>query len=204
MSDDAALLERITVGDVDALAKFIEARKPQLMAYIHRRLGPALKSKVEAEDIFQDSSVEAVRAITPEFPGDKDPFSWLCQIAERKIVDAHRHHFGAQKRDAGRERSLDGRPAGRGDGEVGLVNLLVKSMTTPSKAFSRNARELRLQAALAELREDQREVIRLKYVEGWASKDIANQIGKTDAAVRVMLTRTLKQLQAVLAEQELR
>ncbi|PQO44231.1 sigma-70 family RNA polymerase sigma factor [Blastopirellula marina] len=204
MSEDAALLEKIAVGDVDALAKFIEARKPQLMAYIHRRLGPALKSKVEAEDIFQDSSVEAVRAITPEFPGDKDPFSWLCQIAERKIVDAHRHHFGAQKRDAGRERSLDGRPAGGGDGEVGLVNLLVKSMTTPSKAFSRNARELRLQAALADLREDQREVIRLKYVEGWASKDIANQIGKTDAAVRVMLTRTLKQLQAVLAEQELR
>ncbi|EAQ79188.1 sigma-70 family RNA polymerase sigma factor [Blastopirellula marina] len=203
MSDEAALVEQISTGDVDALAMFIDARKHHLMAYIHRRLGPALKSKVEAEDIFQDSSVEAVRAITPEFPGDKDPFSWLCQIAERKIVDAHRHHFGAQKRDAGRERSLDGRPAG-GAGEVGLVNLLVKSMTTPSKAFSRNARESRLQAALAELREDQREVIRLKYVEGWPSKDIANELGKSDAAVRVLLTRTLKQLQAVLAEQELR
>ncbi|MCC9607928.1 sigma-70 family RNA polymerase sigma factor [Blastopirellula sp. JC732] len=202
MSDEAALLEQISTGDVDALAKFIEARKPQLMAYIHRRLGAALKSKVEAEDIFQDSSVEAVRAITPEFPGDKDPFSWLCQIAERKIVDAHRHHFGAQKRDAGRERPLDGRPAGGGDNEIGLVNMLVKSMTTPSKAFSRNARELRLQAALAGLREEQREAIRLKYVEGWASKDIANQLGKTDAAIRVMLTRTLKQLQSVLAEQE--
>ena len=132
MSDDAALLERITVGDVDALAKFIEARKPQLMAYIHRRLGPALKSKVEAEDIFQDSSVEAVRAITPEFPGDKDPFSWLCQIAERKIVDAHRHHFGAQKRDAGRERSLDGRPAGRGDETATVIQ---QSLNWPAVTF---------------------------------------------------------------------
>ncbi|TWT34342.1 sigma-70 family RNA polymerase sigma factor [Blastopirellula retiformator] len=202
MSDEAALLAKISAGEVDALAKFIEARKPQLMAYIHRRLGAALKSKVEAEDIFQESSVEAIRAITPEFPGDKDPFSWLCQIAERKIIDAHRHHFGAQKRDAGRERSLDRRPASGGDGEVGLVNLLVKSMTTPSKAFSRNARELRLQAALSGLRDDQREAIRLKYIEGWASKDIANKLGKTDAAIRVMLTRTLKQLQTVLASQE--
>jgi RNA polymerase sigma-70 factor (ECF subfamily) len=119
-------------------------------------------------------------------------------VAERRIVDAHRHHFDAQKRAAGKERALDA-PAG-GNGEGGLVNMLVKSMTTPSAAFSRNAREARLQEAIAGLKEDQREAIRLKYLENRPSREIAELLGKSDAAIRVMLTRTMKQLHELLVE----
>ncbi len=195
---ESDVLRKIGEGEVSALAQYLDGCQPQLLAFIRRRLGAALKSKIEADDIFQDTSAEAVRTITPEWPGDRDPFSWLCQIAERKIIDAHRHYFGAQKRDAGRERSLD-RRAGNA-GEIGLVNLLVNSMTTPSQAFSRNAREARLQSAISSLRDEQREALRLKYVEGRPSKEIAAQLGKSDAAVRVMLTRTMKQLQSLLEE----
>ena len=78
--------------------------------------------------------------------------------------------------------------------------MLVKSMTTPSAAFSRNVREGRLHAAIAELKEDQREAIRLKYIENMPSKQIAEALGKSDAAVRVMLTRIMKQLHELLAD----
>lgn len=199
MSDeDPELLKQIQAGSTAALATFLEKRQPQLLAFIRKRLGAALKSRVEPEDVLQEASAEAVRVMSPEWPGDKEPFSWLCQIVERRIIDLHRHHFGAQKRDAGRERSLDQKVS---DGEnVGLVNLLVKSMTTPSKAFSRNAKEALLYEALQQLQEDQREAVRLKYIEGWPSKDIADKLGKSDAAVRVMLARTMKQLQSILEE----
>ena len=196
--DDPELLQGISDGNVDALAGFLDVNRRQLMAFISRRLGDALRTKVEVEDIFQDVSAEAIRTLTPEWPGEREPFSWLCHISERKIVDAHRHHFDAQKRDAGKERALDARSSG--GGEVGLVNMLVKSMTTPSAAFSRNAREGRLQAAIAELKEDQREAVRLKYIENKPSKEIAEALGKSDAAVRVMLTRTMKQLHELLGE----
>ncbi|HIE97023.1 MAG TPA: sigma-70 family RNA polymerase sigma factor [Planctomycetes bacterium] len=196
--DDPELLKGISDGNVDALAGFLDVNRRQLMAFISRRLGDALRTKVEVEDIFQDVSTEAIRTLTPEWPGEREPFSWLCHISERKIVDAHRHHFDAQKRDAGKERALDARSSG--GGEIGLVNMLVKSMTTPSAAFSRNAREGRLQAAIAELKDDQREAIRLKYIENKPSKEIAEALGKSDAAVRVMLTRTMKQLHELLGE----
>jgi RNA polymerase sigma-70 factor (ECF subfamily) len=196
--DDPELLKGISDGNVDALAGFLDVNRRQLMAFISRRLGDALRTKVEVKDIFQDVSTEAIRTLTPEWPGEREPFSWLCHISERKIVDAHRHHFDAQKRDAGKERALDGRSPG--GGEIGLVNMLVKSMTTPSAAFSRNAREGRLQAAIAELKDDQREAIRLKYIENKPSKEIAEALGKSDAAVRVMLTRTMKQLHELLGE----
>ncbi|MEZ6127671.1 MAG: sigma-70 family RNA polymerase sigma factor [Planctomycetaceae bacterium] len=196
--DDPELLKGISEGNAEALADFLQVNRKPLMAFISRRLGDGLRTKVEVEDIFQEVSAEAVRSLSPEFPGDREPFSWLCHVAERKIVDAHRHHFNAQKRAAGKERALQ---AGSADGgEGGLVNMLVKSMTTPSAAFSRNAREARLMEAVAGLNEDQREAIRLKYIENKPSRDIAAALGKSDAAVRVMLTRTMKQLHELLAD----
>lgn len=200
--DDPVLLQAISQGDVDSLAKFIEVNRRPLLAFINRRLGDALRTKVEPDDIFQEVSADAVRSITPEFPGEREPFSWLCHLAERRIVDTHRHHFEAKKRDAGKERALDGRPAGGGGEGIGLVNMLVKSMTTPSAAFSRNAREARLHEAIAALGKDQQTAVRMKYLENKPSKEIAEAIGKSDAAVRVMLTRTMRQLHEILEAQE--
>lgn len=191
-------VRRIHARDVQALAEFIEDKRLALMAFIQRELGAGLRRKVEPEDIFQEASADAVRSLPTTELGDRDPFSWLCQIAERRIIDAHRRFFGAQKRDAGREVAFDAR--GSDDSHSPLVNLLAASMTTPSQAFSRNAREMRVADALNQLPEDQREVVRLRYVENLPSKEIAERVGKSDGAVRVMLTRTLAKLQKILEE----
>jgi RNA polymerase sigma-70 factor (subfamily 1) len=197
MSDDC--LARIQARDTEALARFIESHRPQLMAFIERQLGTALRRKIEPDDVFQETSTEAVRALPSVELGDRDPFSWLCQIAERRIIDLHRRFFGAAKRDAAREVPL-GSSGGSGDEPAGLINLLVASMTTPSKAFSRNAREARLLEALAKLAEEQQTALRLRYIENLPSKQIAEQLGKSDAAIRVMLTRSLKKLHELLGD----
>ncbi len=194
------IVERVQSGDTDALATYIEHVRPQLTAFIERKLGAGLRRKVEPDDIFQEVSVDAVRSLPDVQLGDRDPFSWLCQVAERRIVDAHRHHFGAKKRDAAREVPL-GSPGGDTQ-SPGLINLLVQSMTTPSQAFSRNAREMRLLDALQQLPEDQREALRMRYVENLPSKQIAEKLEKTDAATRVMLTRSLKRLEQVLSQND--
>jgi RNA polymerase sigma-70 factor (ECF subfamily) len=141
-----------------------------------------------------------VRALPTTDLGDRDPFSWLCQIAERRIVDLHRRFFDAQKRDAGREVPL---AAGSGvdSSAPNLAQILAASITSPSAAFSRVVREQRLETALQALPEDQREALRLRYQFDMPSKEIAEKLGKTDAAVRVMLTRSLKKLQQLLGEE---
>ena len=202
MSDDLA--GRLKAGDANALAEFMQQHRPQLMAFIERQLGTALRRKVEADDVFQETCAEAVRALPTAELGDRDPFSWCCQIAERRIIDLHRRFFEAQKRDAGREVPLGAGGGGTGSGSDsrpgGLINMLVASMTTPSQAFSRNARELKLQEALLKLPDDQQQALRMRYVENLPSKQIAEKLGKSDAAVRVMLTRSLKKLQELLAD----
>src|SRR5947208_344532 len=170
MSDDC--LARIQARDTEALARFIESHRPQLMAFIERQLGTALRRKIETDDVFQETSAEAVRALPTVELGDRDPFSWLCQIAERRIIDLHRRFFGAAKRDAAREVPL-GSSGGSDTQPAGLINLLVASLTTPSKAFSRNAREARLLEALAKLPDEQQTALRLRYIDNLPSKQIA-------------------------------
>jgi len=194
------LLTRLQARDQAALAELIELRRQPLMAYIQRQLGTQLRRKVEPEDVFQEMSAEAVRSLPQTDLSARDPFGWMCQIAERKIIDLHRKHFDAQKRDAGREVPLAApSPEER---RHGLLDLLVASFTTPSAAFSRNLREARLQDALHQLPADQQEALRLRYVESLPSKEIAERLKKSDAAVRVMLTRSLKRLQELLEEGE--
>lgn len=201
MSDDDPLIRRVQAGDPQALGEFIDRFRRQLLVYIERNLSDTLRRKVEPVDILQEVSLSAVASLS-EVPLDaRDPFGWLCQLAERRIIDAHRRLFGAQKRSASREVGLDA-PVG-GDGERGFVDLLVASMTSPSQAFSRGQREFALNEALAALPEESREALRLRYVEGLPSKEIAEKLGKTDGATRVLLSRAVAKLQTLLSGNDL-
>ena len=193
---DHALVQRIKQGDRDALADFIERRQPQLLAFIVKNLSDAMRRKVEPSDILQEVAISALDAVSGVELGQRDPFNWLCQLAERRIIDAHRKYFGAQKRSADREFGLQA-PANDGD-HRGFLDVLVASMTSPSQAFSRGQREFRLLQALDELPEESRKALRLRYVEGLPSKEIANRLGKSDGSTRVLLTRSLNRLQQLL------
>ena len=81
-----------------------------------------------------------------------------------------------------------------------MINLLCASITTPSRAFSRNEREIRMWDALAEFAETDREALRLRYVDGLPTKEIAVKLEKTDGAIRVLLSRAVDKLQQKLGD----
>lgn len=53
---------------------------------------------------------------------------------------------------------------------------------------------MRLEAAMARLPEDLREVIVLRKCEGYTSKEVAARIGKSDDAVRKLYSRAMARL----------
>ena len=193
---DTSLLARVRSGDQEAMATFLERRRPQLLAFIHKNLSDAMRRKVDPEDLAQEVHMECVRALPEVDISERDPFNWACQVAERRIIDAHRHYFGAQKRDAARELPL-GSPGGE-TGQVGLINMLVASMTSPSQAFSRNQKEFQLLQAIQTLPQDHQDALRMRYVENLPSKEIAKTLSKSDVSVRVMLSRSLNKLREIL------
>lgn len=191
------LLERIRRGETAALAEYLEGHRVQLLAYISRTCGPALRSKIEPEDLLQEVTMEALRRIGELAALERDLFGWLCQIAEYRLIDAHRRFFGTQKRAAGLEVGMN---APANDTQTPLINMLVASMTSPSQAFSRNQKEIQLHEALASLPPEGREALKLRYVDNLPSKQIAERLGKSDGAVRVLLTRSLSRLQAAMED----
>src|SRR5437762_8695391 len=178
----------------DELVALLEGRRPQLLAYIERRIGTALRRKIEPLDVYQETAVAALNAWPTLDLGGRDPFGWLCQVAEQRIIDAHRR-FAARKRAADREVSAHATPPGA---SRELIDLLAASLTSASQAFARNERQAMLNGAIAQLPEGSRNVLRWRYVDGLPTKEIAEMIGKSDGAVRVMLTRTLHKLQELL------
>ncbi|MDB5307604.1 MAG: sigD 2 [Gemmataceae bacterium] len=184
--------------DPSALAAFLEQRRPALLAFIEHRLGPTLRGKLEPQDVAQEVAVKALREFARTDLGGRDPFGWLCQLAEQCIIDDHRH-FAAGKRAAGREQPGN-IPAGEGSQD--LIALLAASMTTPTQAVVRNERQRRLQEAIGALPEEQREALRLRYVDGLPTKEVAVRLKKTNVATRVLLTRLVQRLQEMLGPGE--
>ena len=196
---DEQLIEAIRGGDAKSLAIYLQRCRIPLLSFIVKNMSDALRIKIEAEDIFQEVSAYAVQNVAEIDFEDHDPFGWFCEIARRRIVDAQRK-FAAQKRAAHREVGIFGR--GSGNDQTGLVNLLVASITSPSAAFSRQQKEFRLLQALEKLSAEQQDVLKLRYGQGLPSKEIASQIGKSDGATRVLITRSLKKLEGILEQQE--
>jgi RNA polymerase sigma-70 factor (ECF subfamily) len=190
------LADRVRTRDPAALAAFLEQRRPALLSFIERRLGSALRGKLEPQDVLQELAVKALRELPTTDLSARDPFNWLCHLAEQCIVDDHRH-FAAGKRDAGRELPGNVRV---GDGSQDLLVLLAASLTTPSMAVVRDERHRRLMEAIATLPEEHREALRLRYGEGLPTKDIAARLGKSDVATRVLLSRLIQQLQEKLGD----
>ncbi len=194
--ESSRLVERLHGGDPVVLACFIELHRPSLMAYIDRRLGDLLRSKVEADDLIQETAAAALRALPNADFGRCDPFGWLCHLADERIIDAYRRHVQAQKRSAVREIRMPRSPSDTT--RPTFQQLLEASLTSPSQACMRSEQERALAQAVASLPEEQREAIRLRFVEGLPSKEIAQRLGKADVAVRVMVSRAVQKLRSLL------
>ena len=206
MSDDsqtdAELIERIKQKDATALAEYIQQHLSQLSGFVRSITGEHLLALVEVDDLVQEISTAALSSLDTAPLEEYSPMDWLQQLARRRVVDAHRFHFDAKRRDANRQQSINAAGGGSssGDSAPGLEQLLAASMTSPSAAFSRDVRMMRMQEAVESLGEEQKQAIRMRYAEGLPTKQIAEKLGKTDVSVRVLLSRSMRQLEKILED----
>ena len=201
-SSDLELIERIKQRDSAALAEFIQQRQSQLSGFVRAITGEHLLAVVEVDDLVQEISTAALSSLETAPLDEYSPMDWLQQLARRRVVDAHRFHFDAKRRDANRQQSINagGSGSSSGDSSAGLEQLLAASMTSPSAAFSRDVRMMRMQEAVGTLGDEQKQAIQMRYAEGLPTKQIAEKLGKSDVAVRVLLSRSMRQLEKILED----
>lgn len=198
---DAELIEKIKQNDTAALAQYIQQNQLQLSGFVRSITGEHLLALVEVDDLIQEISTAAISSLETAPLEEYSPMEWLKQLARRRVVDAHRFHFDAKRRDANRQQSINA-PSGNSSSSspIGLEQMLAASMTSPSAAFSRDVRTMRMQEAIESLGEEQKQAIRMRYADGMPTKQIAEKLGKTDVSIRVLLSRSMRQLEKVLED----
>lgn len=192
------LIARIRSGDLSALAQLMEDHRAELLGFVQHISQEKLLKVVPAEDLLQEVASSALTALPRVANAELDPLSWLKQLARRRVIDAYRFHFQAERRAQSRQRST----SNGDDSKLGWEQLIVASITSPSEAVSRNMRLSKMQEAISELGQEAAQAIRLRYVDGLSTRQIADVMGKSDVAIRVTISRSIRKLQEKLGRDD--
>jgi RNA polymerase sigma-70 factor (ECF subfamily) len=186
-ADDDTLIERVQLGDRDALALLFR-RYARHIRNVGERI---LRDKAEADDLVQDVFLYIHRK-SALFDTSKGPArSWIIQVVytqallRRRELKSHGFYLSGIA-----DRPVECRqPDDKGAHYDGTVEGL----------FGRNG----WKKIVEDLTEDQRETFRLHFFEGYTFAEIAEKLGQSYANVRNHHYRGLEKLRKHLAEDEL-
>src|SRR4051794_25150107 len=157
----------------------------------HQRLG------LDASDLVQQTFAEACRDVKQLRGGtDAERFAWLRKILHHTFLDQYDRKHTA-KRDLARQ-ALEADLTGS---FAGLDELLAAQQTSPSERAVRNEDLKRLEEALEQLPEDQREAVTLKHLAGLTLAQISERMKRPPAAVAGLLFRGRLALRGLLAQE---
>ena len=174
-SGDAAIVQRVLAGDVDAFATLVERYRDRCGRYAMRMLG----NREDAEEVLQDAFVRAYRSLGR--CEDPDRFG-ACLF--RILVNRCRTE-GARRARRSQTFLSD---------EAALM-----SASEEHPADQRAWRE-EIGRALATLRPEQREAFLLKYVEGMEYDEMAILTGVGVSALKMRVMRACDRLRELLKE----
>jgi RNA polymerase sigma-70 factor (ECF subfamily) len=175
-SDDAALL-RAAVADPAAFSTLYHRHLHGVYRYLLIRSG----DEQDAQDLTSQTFLAAWES-SSRFRGEGSVRAWLLRIAWHKLNDHWRQ----------RRPWLPLEAAGQ----------LVDSGSPPDEQVSRTLRVERVAAALRALSPDRAEALALRLFGGLSTAEVAETMGRSEAAVRMLLHRGLHDLQERLASPE--
>lgn len=162
------------------LAALYDRYAATIFAYLCRHCA----SREDAEDVLLDVFVAALEDGTLAQTPETRHLPWLMRVAQRRLVDNYRR----SKR----------RPVVALE-EVADALEADEALAPEQRALQQETRD-RVRAAIQRLPALQQEVLRLRFVAGLRSAEIAQALGKRHGAVRMQLSRALNRLRALYTE----
>jgi RNA polymerase sigma-70 factor (ECF subfamily) len=186
------LIQQFRDGLSAAGNQLLKNYEPYLKLLARVQMESRFAAKFDPADVAQQAMIQAVRDFR-DFRGQTDAeFSaWLRQILAHVLAHEIRRYSGTQKRDLGREVSMD---QTLNETAQRLGEILPATGTSPTQAVVRHERQLQLAQALERLPEDYREVIVLRHMEGLSHEQIAARMNRNPGAVRMLWVRALARL----------
>jgi RNA polymerase sigma-70 factor, ECF subfamily len=195
-TDPELLLILAKAGYGPALVRLLDRYRTSLAEQVQARLGRRLRVKMDVEDLLQEVSLEACRAIG-SFRGSTEPefVCWLRKILESILLNQLRYYFCTQRRDLRRERRIG---TDMENSSRSMEGGLVAPNTSPTQQAAMREGSLRLSRALETLPALYRDVIVLRHLEGLSFPEVARRLGRTEDSVKNIWVRALHRLRGLL------
>lgn len=200
-SETGDLLARARAGDEASLAALFDRHRERLRRMVRLRLDRRLSGRVDPDDVVQEAYLD-VRRRFAEYDrryGDAMPVHlWFRLVAGQKLIDVHRHHLDARRRDAGLEVALHRGPMPAAT-SASLAAQLLGRLTSASKAAIRAEHRLIVQEALNAMDEVDREVLVLRHFEHMSNDEVALTLGLKRSTASRRYVQALMRLKQALA-----
>ena len=192
------LLAGARAGDPAALGRLLDGYRQYLTLLARLQLDRALRVKVGASDVVQETFLEAHRDFTAfrgTTPGELA--AWLRTVLARNLANQVRRYRGTRRRDLRLEQGL---AAALGRSSDRLAATLVAPVGSPSQEAARGEAAVLLAEALGRLPPDYREVLVLRNLEELSFPEVADRMERTVDSVKKLWARGLAQLRGLLPE----
>lgn len=173
-----ALVDGVRRGDREAIAAVYLEVAPGLRGFLLRRV----RHGGVADDLVEQTFVELLEGHRRLRGDGRALRAWLYRAARNNLADWRK------------------RAERRGDHELTAAHTadLASDDPGPEDAVLAASADPRLVAALAELTDEQREVVELRLVGGLPVAEVADLTGRSPGAVRVLQHRAIRRLVSLL------
>ena len=177
MEDVSAVVGRAQRGDAAAFGALYEEYAPLVYRFLRRRLDGADQT---VEDLTEDVFVKVYQKLD-RYEERGVPFTaWLYRIAHNHLVD----YLRAQPRTA----------------TCSFDNITGIAEPHTTSGYGRVLDRAALEPALATLTAEQRQAVRLRFLEGLSVSDTAAQMDRSEDAVKKLQARALSNLRRSMAD----
>ena len=159
------------------LADLYEEYYDKVARYVYVHIG----DKEEAEDIAGEVFLKALMSLKSYREQGVPMQGWLFRIAHNLTVDYLRR--------------MDNRRT------VPIDPVMLTGSDNPLDAAEKNIEFERVTEAMKQLTAEQREVINLRFLGGFTSREVGGILGKSDGAVREMQRAAIEKLRGIMGVQ---
>ncbi|QDV86442.1 ECF RNA polymerase sigma factor SigD [Stieleria magnilauensis] len=193
-SSVTSLLHRASAGERRAVERLLSKYRDRLNLMVKVRLDSRLAGRLDASDVVQDTLLRAAQRLS-EFETSHVPFYvWLRQIARDRLSELYERHVTTKKRSVLQEQvwglsqdSMARMTQLLGGTTGGLIDGAIKKEML-----------LRLDRALDQLPDQQREILVMRYLEHMKVAEIAVACGLSESAVKMRQLRGVERLRSLL------
>jgi len=178
------LIERALTGQSSAFDELYERFSSRLARYVRERIAGRVASRVEPEDIVQETFAEVFTRMGRVEPRGRGTFfRLLTTIARRRIVDVDRRLATRHENAVPSQTTID---------DLEAAEWLRSKCTGPLTALLRSEERDLCRRAFDELPARAREILWMRLVEERGVAEISRLTGKSVGAIWVWFHRALK------------